>query len=105
MKKNKEMNKEHLEIKKLAHEFAERFKEIHKLAKQHGIFMHDRETLICSKCGLTEDIAFTGVLFTHRKDDAECKDTGLQFIALDDSNERFICPVCSTEVIAPNEKE
>jgi hypothetical protein len=82
-----------------------RFHEIIQTQKQHGIFLNDRETVSCAQCGLTEDIAFNGKLYTYYKDDPEANDTGLLFITLDNDAECLECPVCKTEVLIPIENE
>lgn len=83
---------------------AERIVKIQKIAKQNGVFIYDRELLRCSKCGLTEDIAFSGKLFTYVKKDPNYQDTGLSFIALDSNNKRFKCPSCNTKILATEEE-
>jgi hypothetical protein len=75
------------------------------IAKQHGLFLNDRELVSCPQCGLTEDIAFSGKLFTYYKDDPDFKETGLQFVSLDGNAEYLKCPVCKVEVLIPKEKE
>ena len=105
MKKDSKAFTSDVEYKKLIQECGERFCEINEMATQHGVFPYNRETVHCIQCGLTEDIAFSGKLFTYQQDDAEFKETGLQFITLDNTNERFKCPVCNTEILAPQEKE
>lgn len=105
MSKNEIDLKDDIEYKNFLKEVGERFREIHEHAKLHGTFGYDRETLSCPRCGLTEDIDFSDKLFTYKKGDAEFKDTGLQFIALDDRNEWFKCPLCNTKIQPPEEEE
>jgi len=71
-------------------------KEIQKLkkqAKEMGLFTDDRELLECG-CGLMENVACGGRLFTCRNGDPADKDTGLLFEQIDENN--FRCPVCKT---------
>jgi len=69
------------------------FQEIQKQAEALGIFIEERELLDCS-CGLKEDVAFDGRLFTYHSSDPLYKDTGLFFERLDEST--FRCPLCKT---------
>lgn len=105
MKNNKENFKTNLEYKEFIKECGERFRELNKWADKHGIFLDDREMLSCSQCGLKEDIAFSGKLFTYKKGDPEFKETGLQFVTLDKRDERFKCPNCNIEILLLPEKE
>ena len=69
-------------------------KEIQKLKKQAealGLFTNDRELLECP-CGLMEDVACGGRLFTCRNGEPEDKDTGLLFEKM--YEDMFRCPVC-----------
>jgi hypothetical protein len=69
-------------------------KQLIKIKKQTevlGIFTDDRELLECS-CGLVEDVAFNGILYTYYKTDPKYKDTGLLFKKVNENT--FICPVC-----------
>ena len=71
-------------------------KEIHRLKRQAeelGLFTDDRELLECG-CGLIENVACGGRLFTCRNGEPEDKDTGLLFEQIDENN--FRCPVCKT---------
>ena len=79
------------------------YRVVQEKALVQGIFLYDRELLNCSQCNLAEDIDHVGRLFTYRRGDNEFKTTGLQFIALDDKNERFKCPSCGAECLAPLE--
>lgn len=65
--------------------------------KELGLFTDDRELLTCPKCGLMEDVRIDGGLFTCRADDANA-DTGSRFVAADESERRFRCPACGTEI-------
>ncbi len=60
-------------------------------AKALGLFAHDRELLECPACGLMENVAAGGGLFTCRPESLD-EDTGLRFEAL--SRDRFLCPAC-----------
>ncbi len=84
-------------------EVAEHYREIQDQRRALGLFLDDRELLKCHECGLFEDIDFIGKLFTYRRGDNEFKETGLQFIGLDDKNERFKCPSCGAECTPPPE--
>ena len=57
-------------------------------ARSLGIFAGDRELLECPKCGLLEDVTFTGQLITCRPPE-EGMDTGLRFQEL--PRNRFRC--------------
>lgn len=75
------------ELRKLAVHLAE----IHKRAKAFGIFTDDRELLGCPGCGLKEDVATNGILFTCRDSDLN-HDTGLRFKRV--NKYAFRCPDC-----------
>ncbi|MBL8744442.1 MAG: hypothetical protein JNK04_25215 [Myxococcales bacterium] len=64
-----------------------------------SIFVEDRELLTCPACGLAEDVAIDGRLFTFRMPDVG-EETGLRFGT---SNEcgLFRCPFCDAEVAEP----
>jgi hypothetical protein len=47
-------------------------------ARALGLFIHDRDLLECPKCGLLEDVTFTGQLITCRPHSLG-HDTGLHF--------------------------
>jgi len=66
-------------------------------AEATGLFTHDRELLECT-CGLIEDVAIDGSLFTYHKKDHAFKDTGLRFIKVNEN--KFCCPVCKTKLKA-----
>lgn len=84
-------------------EVMEYYKEIQEKRRELGLFLDDRELLKCHECGLSEDVDVIGKLFTYRRGDKEFKETGLQFINLDDKNEHFKCPSCGAEYVAPPE--
>ena len=52
-------------------------------ARELGLFANDRELLACAKCGLQEDVAFSGQLITSHPDSVG-EDTGLRFVELAD---------------------
>ena len=74
-----------------------RLVKVKKQAEAIGLFTHDRELLECT-CGLMEDVAFDGSLFTYHKSDHTLKDTGLRFIKVNEST--FCCPVCKAKLKA-----
>ena len=80
---------------------AEHLQEIQKIARQHGIFVDDRELLECPQCHLLEDVAFDGKLLTYIKGTKENKDSGLRFIELDSDKNQFNCPNCNQVLMAP----
>ena len=84
---------------------AERLLEIQVQAKQLGIFVDDRDLVECVDCQLIEDIALNGRLFTFWKNDKDSKDTGLQFIELNQSEALFQCPNCGKQATAQKEKD
>ena len=71
---------------------------IHKRAKALGIFTNERELLHCPGCGLKEDVAINGILFTYREP-ALGQDTGLRFRQL--NKHTFRCPGCGQNVKEP----
>ncbi len=77
---------------------AEKLASLKKRAKSLGVFTNDRELLACSRCGLMEDVAISGLLITCRAPDLG-QDTGLRFRKL---NARlFRCPACGQRVTEP----
>jgi hypothetical protein len=76
------------------HKLADRISEIRKLAERYGVFTNDRELLACP-CGLTEDVACDGHLFTYRKG-KEYTETGLSFMKA--SKNIFCCPACKRKL-------
>ena len=67
-------------------------------ARALGLFANDRELLECPKCGLQEDVAFSGLLSTSYADSIG-EDTGLRFEDL--ARDRFRCPACGAIVREP----
>jgi hypothetical protein len=74
-----------------------RLAKVKKRAEAIGLFTHDRQLLECT-CGLIEDVAFDGSLFTYHKNDHAFKDTRLRFIKVNENT--FRCPVCKTKLKA-----
>ncbi|MDO8543206.1 MAG: hypothetical protein Q7S40_22450 [Opitutaceae bacterium] len=64
-------------------------------ARALGLFANDRELLACAKCGLQEDVTFSGYLITSRRGSAG-EDTGLRFTEL--TSAHFRCPACGATV-------
>lgn len=67
-------------------------------AKALGLFAHDRELLECPECGLMENVAAGGGLFTCRPESLD-EDTGLRFEEM--AQGRFRCPGCGATVREP----
>jgi hypothetical protein len=82
------------ELRRLAAELAA----IQKRAKALGIFTNERELLHCLGCGLKEDMAADGVLFTYHEADFG-QDTGLRFKQV--NKHTFRCPACGQNVKEP----
>jgi rubredoxin len=68
-------------------------------ARALGVFADDRELLECPVCGLMENVAASGFLFTCRPESLD-EDTGLRFEEL--SRDRFRCPDCGATVREAN---
>jgi len=75
-------------------ELCHQLKEAQDRAKKLGIFVYDRELVICPRCGLSEDISFSGALMTCKADDPTFSDTGLKFTFQGDICR---CPDCGHE--------
>jgi ribosomal protein S27AE len=60
-------------------------------ARALGMFAGDRELVACPRCGLMEDVTFTGLLITCRAS-ALGEDTGLRFEEIKAGKSR--CPKC-----------
>jgi len=71
---------------------------VQKQAKALGLFTDDRELLECPHCGLMEDVAINGLLFTYRQSDLG-QDTGLRFKKV--KKQIFRCPSCKGLVTEP----
>ena len=70
-------------------------------ARALGMFVGDRELVACPRCGLTEDVSFTGLLITCRPT-AFGEDTGLRFEEIKAG--KFRCPNCAVIVTETPEK-
>lgn len=68
-------------------------------ARALGIFVDDRELLACPRCGLSEDVDFTGRLLTSSSGSGE--DTALRFLEI--ASGKFRCPKCRETVAEPPE--
>lgn len=66
-------------------------RELQNQAKLLGVFTNDRNLLEC-KCGLIEDVASNGKLFTWLRTSLIHEDTGLRFEEMDSNH--FQCPRC-----------
>lgn len=64
---------------------------VHRLAQAAGLFMEDRDLLLCSRCGLLEDVGRYGLLMTYPTGNPPV-DSGLRFTK--DKRGRYICPNC-----------
>ena len=80
-------------------QLAKRVAALREHARSLGIFTGDRELLECRKCGLVEDVTFTGQLITYRPP-AEGQDTGLRFQEV--SQNTFRCPASGSMVQGAN---
>jgi hypothetical protein len=68
-------------------------------ARDLGVFPGDRELLECRKCGLMENVACGGFLFTCHLRSLD-EDAGLRFLDL--GKGQFRCPSCGAIVREPN---
>ena len=80
---------------------AEQFIVLQAEARALGLFPGDRELVACSRCGLTEDVSFSGLLITSRTS-ALGEDTGLRFEEIKAG--KFRCPQCGGIVTETPEK-
>jgi transcription elongation factor Elf1 len=67
-----------------------------------GLFTNDRELLVCTSCGLHEDVTIEGMLITHDCESLDVSDSGLRFTELQDGN--FSCPRCGANIVAGDDK-
>jgi hypothetical protein len=67
-------------------------------ARALGLFANDRELLECTRCGLQEDVASSGLLLTSYPESLGM-DTELRFKELGAG--RFRCPACGATVREP----
>ena len=82
---------------------AARLVDIHQKAKELGIYTNDRELLKCPQCGLTEDVACDGLLFTFESADKTFSDTGMCFQEIDATH--FRCQSCHHILVVAEEEE
>jgi hypothetical protein len=75
---------------------------LHEQARALGIFTNERELLACEACGLTEDVASEGLLFTHFEEDN--RDTGMRFVETEAPG-AFRCPSCGSVVVEPVDEQ
>jgi hypothetical protein len=86
---------------------AKALQEIRERAKALGLFIGDRDLLMCDSCRLMEDVGFHGFLHTYICPDdyydpepaldwKAPPDTGLRFLQIAESE--FRCPVCGTVI-------
>ncbi len=68
-----------------------RIRHVHRLALEYGLFLNDRELLICDNCGLLEDVDFTGRLITYKSGE-DIFDSGMRFEK--GEGDMHVCPVC-----------
>jgi len=68
---------------------------VHRLAREAGIFLNDRELLRCDSCGLLEDVDITGRLITYKSGKA-VSDSGMRFEK--GGGDTYVCPVCGALV-------
>lgn len=73
---------------------------VHRLAREAGLFMEDRDLLHCAHCGLLEDVGCYGRLMTYPTGQPPV-DSGLRFTK--DKRGRYICPNCGA--VARTDKE
>lgn len=64
---------------------------VHRLAREAGLFLEDRDFLHCAHCGLLEDVGRYGLLMTYPTGNPPV-DSGLRFTK--DKRGRYICPNC-----------
>ncbi len=76
---------------------------IQRQAEAAGIFLADRELLLCPSCALTEDVTAHGMLITYRGEPSG-EDTGLRFEELE-KERRFRCPSCGTVIELPDDED
>ena len=64
---------------------------VHRLAREVGIFLNDRELPRCDTCGLLEDVDIKGKLITY-KSGYPVFDSGMRFEK--GEGNKYVCPVC-----------
>lgn len=73
---------------------------VHRLAREAGLFMEDRDLLHCAHCELLEDVGRYGLLMTYPKGKPPVN-SALRFTK--DQRGRYICPNCGA--VARPDKE
>jgi hypothetical protein len=73
----------------------QQIRHVHGLAREHGLFLNDRELLSCDGCGLLEDLDITGRLITYKSGEAVF-DSGMRFEK--GEGDTYVCPVCGAIV-------
>jgi len=64
---------------------------VHRLAREHNLFLNDRGLLSCNTCGLLEDVDITGQLITYKSNDPVF-DSGMRFEK--GEGDKYVCPAC-----------
>ena len=72
-----------------------RIEHVHRLAREAGLFLNDRELLSCDSCGLLEDVDITGRLITYKSGE-DVFDSGMRFKK--GEGDTYVCPVCGSLV-------
>ena len=75
----------------LNHSLHRQIRHAHRLAREAGVFLNDRELLSCESCGLLEDVDITGRLITYKSGEAVF-DSGMRFEKGEGGT--YVCPVC-----------
>ena len=75
-----------------------RLRDVQTSAREHGIFIADREPVTCPRCGLLEDVLVDGRLITCRPDSFG-RDTGLRFAEDPYDPGSFTCAECGGEAV------
>jgi hypothetical protein len=65
-------------------------------ARSLGMFVEERDLLICKGCGLGEDVLNNGLLVVRQSGDYKAPDSGLRFQEI--RANVFKCPRCAQEV-------
>jgi rubrerythrin len=68
-----------------------KIEQVHRLARQAGLFLYDRDLLSCDSCGLLEDVDINGRLITYKSGEAVL-DSGMRFERGEGNT--HVCPVC-----------
>ena len=74
---------------------------VHRLAREAGLFLEDRDFLHCAHCGLLEDVGCFGLLMTYPTGQPPV-DSGLRFKK--DKRGLYVCPACGAVVRTNKEK-